>query len=624
MTTELDRDFAALLNHLREKRGFDFTAYKQSTLLRRVRKRMEAVGAEDYDGYVDYLEVHQDEFTPLFNAILINVTGFFRDQPAWEYLEREIVPRLIESRQPAEPIRVWSAGCSTGEEAYTIAMILAEALGPEAYSERVKIYATDADEDALAKARHATYSARALEPVPPALVNKYFERQDENRCVFRKEFRRSIIFGRHDLLQDTPISRIDLLACRNTLMYFNSDAQARVLSRFRYALNDGGYAFLGRAETLLAHPHLFTPTEHRYRVFTRAEAGSQDRRGNGKSATHERNFDDGGGRDLLHGLAFRLDPIAQVIIDTNGVLTMANERAFSLFRLSSRDIGRPVGDIELSYRPVDLRPLIADVMSQKKPMTLTEVPYPSDGSERWFDVQLMPLLGNEQEIVAVKASFVETTRARELAEELHKSRLDLEAAYEELQSSNEELETTNEELQSTVEELETTNEELQSTNEELENMNRELQLTNQELESMNETLKQQGIQLNHANAFLGSILTSLNMGVAVIDQDLAVRVWNRQAEDLWGLRSDEVQGHVISSLDIGLDTKPLVQPIRDCLRGELESFETVQPATNRRGRHIACRVNLAPFIDGNQRIIGVVTLMEEVKTNEGNGTPAQA
>ena len=188
----------------------------------------------------------------LFNTILINVTRFFRDPPAWQFLAETILPQLLAARSEAAPLRAWSVGCASGEEAYSVAMLLAEALGVEECRERVKIYATDLDEDALQKARAARSTERELAGVPTPLLERYFTSQS-GRCVFHKELRRSVIFGRHNVIEDVPLSRIDLLVCRNTLIYFNTETQARILVQFHRALNDQGYLFLGKAETLLSH-----------------------------------------------------------------------------------------------------------------------------------------------------------------------------------------------------------------------------------------------------------------------------------------------------------------------------------------------------------------------------------
>jgi len=185
---EASGDLEVLLDHLRRNRGFDFTGYKRTSLGRRIEKRMQAVGADSYLGYLDHLEVDPEEFTHLFNTILINVTGFFRDPPTWDYVAAEVLPRLAAGKRDGEPIRIWSAGCASGEEAYTLAMVVAEALGPEVARERVKIYATDVDEDALNQARQARYTARQVEGVPPELLERYFERNGQG-YVFSKELR---------------------------------------------------------------------------------------------------------------------------------------------------------------------------------------------------------------------------------------------------------------------------------------------------------------------------------------------------------------------------------------------------------------------------------------------------
>jgi len=272
--SEGDRSFESLLDYVRSSRGFDFTAYKRSSLMRRTLKRMQLVGVAGYQEYMRYLQVHPGEFEQLFNTILINVTGFFRDEAAWAFLASDVLGPMVERRGTTEPLRAWSAGCSSGEEAYTLAILLAEALvrhhgeeqGLEILGRFVRIYATDVDEEALQQARRATYTAEALEPLSARVRDRYFE-QSGSGYTFRVDLRRSVIFGRHNLVQDPPIPHLDLLVCRNTLMYLTTEAQRRILARFHFALDEGGTLFLGRAETLLTHAHLFAPVDLRHRVF---------------------------------------------------------------------------------------------------------------------------------------------------------------------------------------------------------------------------------------------------------------------------------------------------------------------------------------------------------------------
>src|SRR4051795_9924709 len=266
MASDQDPEFEALLEFLKDSRGFDFTGYKRSSLMRRVDRRMQQLDMASYVDYLDYLQLHQDEFTALFNTILINVTSFFRDPDAWTHLRDVALPQVLSARKPSDPIRVWSAGCASGEEPYSVAIALAELMGPEQFRDRVKIYATDVDEEALVQARHASYPESTVKAVPDELREKYFEQQGQ-RTVFRTDLRRSIIFGRNDLVRDAPISRVDLLVCRNTLMYFNAETQGQILARLHFALQPTGVLMLGKSEMLLSHTDLFKPVDLRRRVF---------------------------------------------------------------------------------------------------------------------------------------------------------------------------------------------------------------------------------------------------------------------------------------------------------------------------------------------------------------------
>ena len=605
------RDFDSLLDYLKRTRLFDFAAYKRPSLMRRIQKRMLAVGIEGFADYVDYLEVHPDEFAQLFNSILINVTGFFRDETAWHVLRDTVIPMVIGEQTASHAVRVWSAGCASGEETYTVAMLLAEALGRDAFRERVKIYATDVDEHALGQARAASYAERQIQPVPSALLDRYFVRENE-RFVFDKDLRRSVIFGRHDLIQDAPISRVNILLCRNTLMYFNSEAQNRILARFHFALCPDGVLFLGKAEMLFTYSQLFTPIDLRRRIFKKiSKDGWRERMAIlNQAADDEGNAD--GSTTSVYPAVFDASPHAQLAIDTAGALVMFNERARSTFNIVPSDVGRPIQDLELSYRPVELRSLIDQATRDRRPTTVKDIEWQVLGREpRFFDVLIVPLIDGGGRPLGASISFTDVSRVQELQVQLNRSRQDLETAYEELQSTNEELETTNEELQSTVEELETTNEELQSTNEELETMNEELQSSNEELQTINEELRQRGDDLNRSNGFLESILTGLRSGVVVLDRELHVIAWNPRAEDLWGLRADEVRAQNFLNLDIGLPTTQLRAQIRACLSGDGDHMEQVAPATNRRGRAIACRVTVSPLNSGNREVRGVILLMDE-------------
>ncbi len=313
----------------------------------------------------------------------------------------------------------------------------------------------------------------------------------------------------------------------------------------------------------------------------------------------------------LRDLSLETSPVATLVVDVGGTLIMANDRACGLFGLTSKDVGRPFQDLECSYRPVDLRSLMEQAYAEHRTIRLSNLERHLAADEtQYLDVQVTPLYDNGSAPLGASISFSDVTGLRRLHEQLNRSNQELETTLEELQSAHEELETTNEELQSTNEELETTNEELQSTNEELETMNEELQSTNEELETMNEELRQRTGDLNQSNSFLRCILSSLQVGVTVLDGQLNVLVWNPRAADLWGLQTTEVEGKSLLRLDMGLPVEKL--PLRDFLVGKAEDQTVVLDAINRRGRQIQCEVSITHFRDEQGQRQGIVLLMEDV------------
>jgi two-component system CheB/CheR fusion protein len=556
--------------------------------MRRFRKRMQEVGIGNFMDYQDYLEVHPDEFTSLFNTILINVTSFFRDPDTWDFFAKQVVSRVVDGKTHGDGIRVWCVGCASGEEPYTVAMVLAEAVGGGKMAERVKIYATDVDEEALAQARTGIYEAKAIEPIAPELRERYLEPVNGN-YAFKPEIRRSVIFGRHDVVTDAPISRVDLIVCRNTLMYFNAETQSRIYKGFHFALLPTGYLFLGKSEMLLTRTSMFSPVDMKRRIF--APVGTEGDDGLLLPARA------GQVDERLRRAVFESATIAQLVIDKEGMLVAANSRARSEFGLDQRDAGRPFHDLEVSYRPLELRSRIDRAVSERQANQETAIEWTgSTGETRFLDIEVLPLF-TDGEHLGNSITFADVSESHELQAELERSRRELETAFEELQS--------------TVEEFETTNEELRSTNEELETMNQELQSTNEELQTINIELTDRTGQLKQANIYLESILGSLRAGVIVLDGTLTVESWNPLAEDMWGLRAEEARGRSIFALDTGLPVDQLRQPIHDCQSGA--SAEVILDAVNRRGKAFRCRVTCSPRLtaDGTQH--GVILLMEDAE-----------
>jgi two-component system CheB/CheR fusion protein len=408
-------------------------------------------------------------------------------------------------------------------------------------------------------------------------------------------------------------------------MYFNAEMQDHILARFHFALNDSGYLFLGKAEMLLTHTNLFTPIDLKHRVFAKStNIGLRDR----LRVLHHIGEEEAANRLTrqlrVRDLSFNISPFPQLVVDTEGNVALANEQACVALNIHADHIGQPFRDLDISYRPMELRGPLEQAFSTRKAVRVPNVAWPpSGGAARQFEVEIVPLMEDERTVLGASLSFRDVSETIKLQQDLEHSKQELQTAYEELQSTNEELETTNEELQSTVEELETTNEELQSTNEELETMNEELQSTNEELHTVNAELRDRTEELEQSSIFQESILAGLESGVVVLDKDLTVTLWNHQIANLWGVGPDEAKGKSLLNLDTGLPVASLVDPIRIAM--STGKHETIAlDCINRRGKPIVCRVTCSPLRDRASNVHGVLLFMEEEKTQEKAGpSPAK-
>lgn len=271
-------DLEDLLSYLKHVHKIDLTGYKRPHLNRRIQVRMQQVGAECCQDYIEHLKQQPDEATHLLNTIFINYTSFFRDRPAWHILENEVIPQIIAKKAPDELIRVWSAGCASGEEIYSLAILLAEALGIEQFQKRVHIYGTDVDTDALLQARQGCYSIQTVAAIPPDRLDRYFDSTAEGYC-WRQDLAHAITFRRHDLTQTPPFRGIDLLVCRNTLMYLTSEVQLQALVQLYTSLQPHGFLVLGQSERLVTRlrKSLFSLAYPQARIFTKVLDTNNDR-----------------------------------------------------------------------------------------------------------------------------------------------------------------------------------------------------------------------------------------------------------------------------------------------------------------------------------------------------------
>jgi two-component system CheB/CheR fusion protein len=518
-------------------------------------------------------------------------------------------------------------------------MVMANALGVSAAARRVKIYGTDVDLDALAQARSGVYSEKALEDVPTELRSQYFQPDARGRgFTMIPPLRRIIVFGRHDLTRDPPISHLQLICCRNTLMYLNSETQAVVVPRLHYALRDSGYLFLGRAEMVVhGGAGRFEPISVKHRIFVPVPQASLQASSSTRLQLRQP-FDLAPFEvpPLEQGVVSNeeaestLQPgvVAQLLVSPTGILTDANQAAMEILGIQSGDLSRPIQDLNLAVGFDEVIAAVEGAIEDGTARDLGSVrlAMPS-GSDYDLVTQVFPLLERNQTL-GVCVMLADLENVSSLRENFHQMHAELETAYEELQSTNEELVTSNEELQSSYEELETTNEELQSANEELETTNEELRSSNEELEATNIELRSAGDTLEHMNVSLLEANNELNRfstlhrhvmdnfpsAVIVLDSHLLIQEWNRAATDLWGLREDEVLGEPLFGLEFGLPLEALQEPVRACRSPGAATVTLDLEATNRLGRRVTCRVAVVPAT-GNDVPPSAMLLMQVVETD---------
>jgi two-component system, chemotaxis family, CheB/CheR fusion protein len=553
-----------LLEKLSSEHHFDFREYKVASLARRIQTRMSQVGIMDPDAYITHLDQHPEEAERLFNTILINVTGFFRDPPAWDFLDEHVVPRLIDAASSTRSIRVWSAGCASGEEAYTVAMLLAEGLGDRAAGLDIKIYGTDVDDEALGVARRGVYRSEQLKDLPAGLLDRYF-RREANLYRFRRDLRRWCIFGRHNLVQDPPLSHLDLIVCRNLLIYLKTGLQQRLLPRFHYALRGRGVLFLGKSESLLARSRWFTPLSAKWRIFERVllpavRPDAAVLRAESESTAIGMAREAGEPAERLPERVLDQLPIGVMVVEADDSVRTWNAAMAGLFEIPPEHaVGRKFRDLDISYRAEGLRARVEEAKAARAAVRLEDVPFARrSGLTVHADVRILPLAEGAR-FLGLLITAVDVSEHARLRDEISRVAEQHATATEELQSTNEELETTNEELESTNEELETTNEELQSTNEELLATVDELQAINSEL---------QRLALYHA-----SVVQSVDHAIVVLDRAFMVTSWNQAAETLWRLTAAQAIGRDFFSLPIG----PVTDAVRDAARRIREGAVTESP-----------------------------------------------
>ncbi len=608
---------------LRAYNGHDFSQYKKSTLYRRIERRMGLHQLDKIADYVRYLQENPQERDLLFKELLIGVTSFFRDPPAWAQLQEQVIPALLANYPAGGQLRAWTAGCSTGEEAYSLAMAFKEALAkldsPPLFS--LQIFATDLDRDAIAKARQGIYPENIVADVSPERLRRFFIKEEGGGYRIGKEIREIVTLAPQNVIMDPPFTKLDLVICRNLLIYLTAELQKKLLALFHYSLNPGGVLFLGSAETIGNSPDMFTPLDGKWRFY---------RREGSKSHPAPADFPNMFTPPLLNlsvaqevksrlTLQMRIDQLllqqytpAAVLTNPQGDILYINGRTgkylepaagqanWNLFSMAREGLHHPLpGLFQQALNPA------ADTAIVRRGLRIK-----TNGDFQTVDVtvqaltdpaelrgMLLVIFNDMASPPSKRGKTAKTPVANieliQLEQEVQQVREALQATHEEMQTSQEELKSANEELQSTNEELQSTNEELTTSKEEMQSLNEELQTVNAELQSKVD-------DLSRANNDMKNLLNSTDIATLFLDDDLRVRRFTIEASKLIKLIPGDV-GRPITDIASDLLYPALTADVAEVLR-TLVFVE--KPLATQDGRWFTVRV--MPYRTLDNRIDGVV------------------
>lgn len=615
------RHLAQILTELRQRTGHDFSGYKEATILRRIGRRMQMVQVATLGDYLNHLRGDEAEAGALARDILIHVTEFFRDAQAWEALAQTVIPQVFAGKSPGEPVRVWAVGCATGEEAYGVAMLLMEHAARLSARPEVQVFASDLGTAVLDYARKGVYPEAIAADVSPARLARFFVHAHGSYFV-RPELRDVILFSAHNLLQDPPFSKLDLIICRNVLIYLQRRVQQGVFHTFHYALRPRGFLFLGSAETVGEADELFEAADEHHHIYRRRPESSGAPPvlpALSRTALPMPLPEPAGrvpGAEAQHQLLLEEAGLPSVLVDRNHRVLHFSETAW---RYLTHPAGPPTEDLLRLARP-ELQPYLQTALqhafedhvnTQTKP-----VPVQLDGPAQLVTVLVRPGAGGERAVVlfweseAAEAGesaaggggdkrLVETeARLLQSEQQLQSTRRGYETSLEELRAANEELQSTNEEYRVTLEELETGREELQSTNE-------ELQLVNQEL-------KVRMDEITTANSDLQNLFAATGIATLFLDRELRVKRFTPRASELFNLRANDL-GRPIWHLRSKLDYPSLEADIRQVL-ASLAPLEYEAQAEDKRWFLLGLR----PYRTVEDKIDGVVVTAVDITTNKAN------
>jgi two-component system CheB/CheR fusion protein len=620
---------------LRGQSGQDFSLYKKSTISRRVERRMGLHQITKIADYVRYLRENSQESELLFKELLIGVTSFFRDPAVWEHLRKKVMPEFLATRPHGGVLRAWTVGCSTGEEAYSLAMVFKEALDKIKSDKRfsLQIFATDLDKDAIDKARAGVYPPNISADVSAGRLSEFFIKEENGNFRVKKNIREMIIFAPQNLVMHPPFTRLDFVTCRNLLIYLDAELQKKLMPLFHYSLNSGGILLLGSAETIGTATDLFTPLDSKSRIYRRLDTSRHVNliefpsafsriKANTVAPTSSQRETISAAPNL-QSLADQLvlqrySPAAVLVTNEGDILYVsgktgkylepaAGKANWNLFAMAREGLGNALS--EAFHKAV----------RQKASVTLKEVKDGTNGGAQIVDVTVQPLTSPEalQGMVMVvfadvvthpvkaskssKPATLHNTRLVEMAQELRQAHEDLQATRDEMQTSQEELKSTNEEFQSMNEELQSTNEELTTSKEEMQSMNEELQTVNHELLAKVE-------ELSRTSNDMKNLLNSTDIATLFLDDALLVRRFTTQTTKIIKLIPGDI-GRPLSDIVTTLEYPDLAKDAHQVLKSL--AFTEKQIAA-RDGRWFTVRI--MPYRTHENRIDGLVITFADITT----------
>jgi two-component system, chemotaxis family, CheB/CheR fusion protein len=567
---------------LQARTGHDFSSYKGPTVIRRLERRMSVKQIKDIAAYARFLKGNEDEVKALLKDLLISVTNFFRDPRAFEVLKAQL-QELINQKAPGSDLRVWVAGCATGEEVYSIAVIVAECIGEAEKHLKVQIYGTDIDIDALHTARTGNYPDNIVADVTPSRLKQFFTKQDSTYSI-KKEIRERVVFAPQDFIKDPPFSKMDLICCRNLLIYLDSDMQKRLIPLLHYSLNPGGILFLGASETLGDAKDMFTVLDKKWKIYQRREVVLNSDRLKFPAAftpsagelTGEspRSVTEARMPELAEKIF--LDDYAPTfaVIDEKYRLVYVRGRTGKYLEIASGQPSLSILEMAREGLRTELGSALYRATNEKKKIVHERIRVRLDGGFQMVNLTVAPLSGTgipsgfliivfqDLEPAPAEAKSKPATKSRkrvtELEQELSLTRENLQATIEELEATNEEMKSANEELQSNNEELQSTNEELDTSREELQSLNEELNTLNSELQDKNELL-------SRANDDLNNFVNRTDIAIILLDDELKIRSYTPSTSDVFNIRNVDV-GRPLDEINSRLAYDKMVDEAREVLR----------------------------------------------------------